>query len=174
MIKYRIDLHNLLPENSTIAEIGTAEGYFAKDMLAWPVTKQLFVVDNWGKIENQTGDGNNPNDWHEKNYSAAMMRMNFAIEKVTVLRGISWEQAKKVEDESLDLLYIDCCHTYDCVMKDLRAWYPKVKTGGVIAGHDFLNRSYGVYQAVVDFGKGFTVIPENKDEDAGFYFIKKD
>jgi hypothetical protein len=174
MIKYRNELHRILPDNSDIAEIGCAEGYFSADILRWPNCKSLLMVDNWGKIENQTGDGNNPQGWHDKNYSDAMMRVNFAIEKVKILRGISWDMAKRVEDESLDLLYIDCCHTYECVTKDLRAWYPKVKLGGVVAGHDFLNKAYGVRQAVIDFGKGFTVIPENKDEDAGFYFIKKD
>lgn len=175
-LKYRADLYKLLPNDSVIAEIGTAEGYFAADMLRWPVTKQLYVVDNWGYIPNQSGDGNNPNEWHFKNYSNAMMRMNFAIDKVKVLRGISWEMAVNVEDGSLDLLYIDCCHTKECVLNDLNAWMPKLKDGGICAGHDYLNKSYGVYQAVADYTNGkfkVNTIHENKDEDAGFYFVNK-
>ena len=172
MIKYRSDLYKLLPDDSVIAELGTAEGYFAADMLRWEVTKKLYVVDNWATIHDQSGDGNNPQEWHDKNYQDAMARLAFGNGRVEVLRGISWNMAKEVPDESLDLLYVDCCHTYKCVMNDLHAWVPKVKPGGIVAGHDFLNKAYGVYQAVVDFGKGFTVIPENKNEDAGFYFIK--
>lgn len=176
MIKYRSDLYKLLPEESVIAEIGCAEGLFSCDILRWENCKTLYCVDNWGYIPNQSGDGNNPDDWHFKNYSNAMMRMNFAIEKVKVLRGISWEMASNVEDESLDLLYIDCCHTYECVNKDLNAWMPKVKPNAIVAGHDYLNKNYGVYQAIADYTNGkFKVhtIHENKDEDAGFYFINK-
>lgn len=174
MIKYRSDLYRILPENSTIAEIGTAEGLFAADMLLWPVTKKLIVCDNWGKIENQSGDGNNPNEWHNKNYSDAMLRLNFAIDKVKVLRGISWEMAASVDDESLDLLYIDCCHTYECVKRDIEAWISKVKTGGIVAFHDYENTAYGVKQAVKEFCDGkfkIQLLPENKPEDAGAYFI---
>lgn len=176
MIKYRNELWKLLPENSIVCECGVAEGYFSSDILHWPNVKQLYCVDNWGHIPNQSGDGNNANEWHDKNYSNAMMRMNFAINKVKVLRGISWDMARNVEDESLDLLYIDCCHTYECVRQDLNAWFPKLKKGGVCAGHDYLNRSYGVYEAVQDFTTGkyiVNTIKENKDEDAGFYFVKK-
>lgn len=176
MIKHRIDLHKLLPEDSTVAEIGVAEGFFSAEILHWPNVKKLYCVDNWNTIPNQFGDGASPKDWHDKNYSDAMMRVNFAIEKVKVLRGISWDMAKKVDDESLDLVYLDACHSYDCVKKDLEAWYPKVKTGGFIAGHDYLNRAYGVFDAVRDFVNGrfeIVTIHENKTEDAGFYFIKK-
>jgi hypothetical protein len=58
-------------------------------------------------------------------------------------------------------------------MDDLKAWLPKVKKGGIVAGHDYLNPDYGVNQAVKDFaGDKYTVhtIHENKMVDAGFWF----
>ena len=78
-----------------------------------------------------------------------------------------------VPDNSLGLLYLDAGHDYDSVMGDLVTWYPKVVKGGVIAGHDFLNPAYGVNRAVMEFAQSevFT-ISENKNEDAGFLFIK--
>jgi hypothetical protein len=175
MIKYRSDLYQILPEKSHIVEVGCAEGYFSSDILKWPNVSKLYMVDNWATIPNQFGDGASDQGWHDKNYSAAMMRVNFAIEKVKVLRGISWDMAKNVEDESIDLLYLDACHTYQCVLNDLQAWAPKVKKGGFIAGHDYLNASYGVFQAVQTFTSGkcsVNTINENKSEDAGFYFRK--
>jgi len=60
MIKHRSDLYKLLPEDSVIAELGVAEGYFSADILRWANVKKLYCVDAWGKIEGQTGDGNNP------------------------------------------------------------------------------------------------------------------
>ena len=176
MIKHRADLYKLLPENSTIAEIGTAEGLFASDILNWPVTKKLYVVDNWGTVDNQSGDGGSPQSWHDKNYSDAMIRLNFGIERLTVLRGISWDMAASVANESLDLLYIDCCHTYACVKADINAWIGKVKTGGIVAFHDYENRAYGVKQAVEEFCNGkfkIELLPENKPEDAGAFFVNK-
>jgi len=172
MIKYRNELWKLLPENSTIAEIGTAEGLFASDILNWPVTKKLYCVDNWGTIANQSGDGGSPQSWHDKNYSDAMIRLS--SDKVNVLRGMSWDMAARVDDESLDLLYIDCCHTYACVKLDINAWISKVKTGGIGAFHDYENKAYGVKQAVEEFCNGkykIQLLPENKMEDAGAYFI---
>jgi predicted O-methyltransferase YrrM len=39
-------------------------------------------------------------------------------------------------DGSLDMVYIDACHRYDDVLSDLERWWPKVKPGGILAGHD--------------------------------------
>ena len=177
MIKYRSELYKLLPENSQIAELGCAEGYFSADILKWPNTGRLYMVDLWSTIPNQFGDGSSPQGWHDKNYLDAMDRVLSASDRVTVLRGLTWDMAAKVPNESLDMVYLDACHTYDCVLADLRAWVGKVKPGGVIAGHDYLNRAYGVFDAVQTFASGYSVtvntIPENKDEDAGFYFMTK-
>ena len=169
-MKSRAELYTLLPKNFIAAELGCAEGYFSSDLCRMGAAK-LFMVDNWGHIEKQTGDGNNPQTWHDKNYQDAMARVKGY--NVEVLRGISWEQAAKVADESLDLLYIDCCHEYGCVKNDLAAWVPKVKKGGVISGHDIANGAYGVERAVTEFTGGrWTLIPEN-GPDASFYFVKE-
>jgi hypothetical protein len=41
------------------------------------------------------------------------------------------------EDESLDFVFLDASHKYDDIKADLFAWYPKVKKGGIFAGHDY-------------------------------------
>jgi hypothetical protein len=41
-------------------------------------------------------------------------------------------------DNSIDMIYIDCDHTYDGVAKDITHWFSKVKVGGYVCGHDFL------------------------------------
>jgi len=46
------------------------------------------------------------------------------------------DAARSFNDESLDFVFIDAAHDYESVRADVRAWYPKVKTGGVIAGDD--------------------------------------
>lgn len=39
-------------------------------------------------------------------------------------------------DRSFDCVYIDGSHDFDSVVADLRAWLPKIKSGGLLAGHD--------------------------------------
>ena len=46
------------------------------------------------------------------------------------------------EDESLDFVYIDANHAYDWVVQDIELWYPKVKKGGILWGHDYLGMDW--------------------------------
>lgn len=70
-----------------------------------------------------------------------------------VLRGISWEMAAEVEDESLDFIFIDADHCYSSVKKDIEAWVPKVRKDGLISGHDI--HLYGVHKAVIEIFPDF-------------------
>lgn len=44
---------------------------------------------------------------------------------------------KLFADNSIDFLFIDAEHTYEGVSADIDLWLPKVREGGVIAGHDY-------------------------------------
>lgn len=59
--------------------------------------------------------------------------------------------ASKFKDGSIFAVWVDARHDYNSVMEDLRAWFPKVKKGGIIAGHDFTYDFGGVPKAVHDF-----------------------
>jgi SAM-dependent methyltransferase len=56
---------------------------------------------------------------------------------INPIRMSSVEASKLYLDESLDFVFIDACHEYECVKEDIISWYPKIKKGGIIAGHDF-------------------------------------
>lgn len=68
-------------------------------------------------------------------------------EFVIPLRMTSVEAAKGFADESLDFVFIDAAHDYDSFSADLRAWLPKVKLRGIIAGHD---HSHGPIQLALE------------------------
>jgi predicted O-methyltransferase YrrM len=70
------------------------------------------------------------------------------------IKATSVEAAKLYEDESLDFVFIDACHQYECVVEDIRAWYPKVKKNGIISGHDYNDSWPGVVRAVNENIKG--------------------
>tara|TARA_B110001452_G_scaffold242539_1_gene225397 strand:+ start:47 stop:907 length:861 start_codon:yes stop_codon:yes gene_type:complete len=56
---------------------------------------------------------------------------------VRLIRGYSVPASAQVADSSFDLVFIDAAHDYTNVHADIFAYWPKVKPGGVLAGHDF-------------------------------------
>jgi hypothetical protein len=50
-----------------------------------------------------------------------------------------------------DLIFLDAEHSYDAVSKDMHAWWPHLRTGGILCGHDFSIRWPGVIWAVRKF-----------------------
>lgn len=86
---------------------------------------------------------------------------------VRPLRMLSVAAAAQFADASIDFLFIDDDHTEASVRADLAAWFPKVKPGGVIAGHDF--DKPGVHSAVSAFfeaqGRDVTRVREEHSEN---------
>jgi len=54
-----------------------------------------------------------------------------------VIVGDSASAAALFADDSLDMVFIDADHQYDSVLRDLAAWWPKIRWDGRIAGHDY-------------------------------------
>ena len=58
-------------------------------------------------------------------------------ENVSLLQWSSWECAKLFENESVDFCFVDACHEPYAVEQDLARWWPKIRRGGLLAGHDY-------------------------------------
>jgi hypothetical protein len=73
------------------------------------------------------------------------------------MRMTSDEAAREIPDGTLDFVYLDARHDYESVKEDIALWYPKVKAGGVLAGHDYMDQEmigdtmFGVKRAVDEF-----------------------
>jgi len=92
---------------------------------------------------------------------------------INPIRLASVEASKLYEDESLDFVFIDAAHDLVNVLKDITSWIPKVKKGGVIAGHDYGGGFFGVNGAVDNY---FAQIPEAKVEstsDCSWWLVNK-
>jgi hypothetical protein len=62
--------------------------------------------------------------------------------------------AQQFADHSVDFVYVDAEHTFAAVSRDIAAWWPKVKIGGVLAGDDWCwcaGTEFGVRRAVTEF-----------------------
>jgi len=62
-------------------------------------------------------------------------------------------------------------HAYEFLKKDIELYYPKIKTGGVLGGHDFTLSTKGVFKAVMEF------VTDNElklhGEDTDWWVVKK-
>lgn len=131
-----------------MAEIGVWCGEAAEILASELKPETYYAVDAW-----TPGNGK---DWRP--YEQAMSEFERAKERISanviVLRGDSQAMAAQVENASLDFVYIDANHSYASVRADIRAWRPKVREGGIIAGHDYAyasnarRKKYGVVRAV--------------------------
>jgi predicted O-methyltransferase YrrM len=85
---------------------------------------------------------------------------------IQTLVGFSYELAHNFKNEDIDFLFIDGDHSYNGVKKDLQLWFPKIKKGGTIAGHDYYEQTCGVSRAVDEF------FPKIKGNGSSWVFNK--
>jgi predicted O-methyltransferase YrrM len=70
---------------------------------------------------------------------------------INPIKLTSSEASKLYTDNSLDFVFLDASHDYDNVKLDVMCWYPKVKQGGILAGHDYISEWPDVIRAVDEF-----------------------
>jgi hypothetical protein len=90
---------------------------------------------------------------HRNSEEEARNNLSPVKDFVNVFKCPSAEASKKYQDESLDFVFIDGSHLYDDILDDIRNWYPKVKKGAILSGHDLQPKAPQVEQAVVLFCK---------------------
>lgn len=93
-----------------------------------------------------------------------------------LLRGDSLKVAPMFADGSLDFVYIDAGHSFEEVKADYEAWFPKVRKGGIVSGHDYgLNDCIGVKEFVDQLGIPFHLTTDDFWNDIPYqtwWFIK--
>lgn len=135
IVSSRLALLDHLPKGGTVAEVGTATGAFAGQILARTQPQSLHVIDV---------------DYSQ--FSSGLAGHPRLIRH----EGLSAEVLSTFEDATFDWIYIDADHSYDGVLGDARAAAPKLKSGGLLIFNDFAHIDpylgrYGVHRAVLDF-----------------------
>lgn len=139
------------------AEIGVNKGHNAAYICNVVKPKILYLIDPWSNFFDP-GSGDVIGEAHY--IATTALLSSFACCKF--IRDLSYNAVKIVPDGVLDFAYIDSDHTYNAVCQEILQWYPKIKKGGILAGHDFPI----VEQAVIDTCKRLNIAQvTNQDED---------
>lgn len=176
-------LLSTLPENAVCAEIGVYKGNFSAKLLKYAKPEVLHLIDPWARNDGADYEG----AWYggqasgqatmDEVYSAVEERFAQEIEygKVRLHRSPSSEAVSTFPDNYFDWVYIDGDHLYEAVLQDLKLYFPKVKSGGLIAGDDYGKDDHwwgdGVTRAVDEFAeeRGLTFLSASEHQ----FILKK-
>jgi hypothetical protein len=131
----------LFKKDGLIVEVGVQWGRFASELLETCSPRCLFLVDAWRHLpgEWERDPANVDDAQHQKAYEAVCRGIGRAP-NVLIMRMLSAEAALFFADSALDAVYIDCDHTRPGITGDLERWWPKIKPGGWLSGHDYIPR----------------------------------
>ncbi len=119
-------------------ELGVATGYYS-EVLARAHLDELVLVDKW-------------NDHHNEEERRMVVAKFKEDPRVRILHMLFEEAAKLFSDGYFDFVYVDgYAHTGQDNGKTLEVWWPKLKRGGIFAGHDY----HPIYQPTVDAVNAF-------------------
>ena len=155
-------IRSLVREGMVGCELGVFAGEFAESLIRRN-PKSLTLIDSWsspdGMLFSGDVDGNNgvslPQD-----YLYGLVVSRFAkYTHITVLRGWTYDLIPRLDDGSLDYVYIDADHSYEGMKRDLKLIQSKLKPEGLLMGHDYemnfqkatIPWKFGVQQAVDEF-----------------------
>jgi len=139
----RVFLSHLIEENNfkTFVEVGVRRGGTTFHILNHFPEVKVYAID--------TDIRQFYNDEVKERFGDRLMPMNMTSE----------EAADEIDDNSVDLIFIDACHLYHCVKSDIVKYTPKLKEGGILCGHDI---DYpGVNRAVNELIESYDVGPNN-------------
>jgi hypothetical protein len=143
-----------LPNGSKMVEVGCWKGksiaYLGVEIINSGKDIKVDAVDTWAEMESESYHKTDVYVKTNTLYQLFCSNISPVSKVVTPVRLSSLEAANQYADGSLDVVFIDACHEYDCVKKDIAAWLPKVKPNGYFAGHDYPWSSEDAVKRAVD------------------------
>jgi hypothetical protein len=176
----RLSLLDHLPKEGVCAEIGVWTGEYSQYIIMRNSPKKLYLIDMWDVPSMATDNDRqyyknyNKTEQFLSEYQGVKNRFS-SFNNVELVRSDSAKAAEMFEDDYFDWVYIDADHSYECVLKDLRAYYPKVKKDGYICGHDWDMPDPVLNAAVLDFVEetGIEFVGITNEKNWSSYVLKK-
>jgi len=126
-------------------EVGVRSGYTSAYLLDHVPRLSLLSVDPYAEVDPLYAKGDPLRQF--QNVRRMLSRYG---DRSRLLRQTSERAAARVNG-TFDLVFIDADHGYESVQTDIRCWFPRVREGGLLSGHDYSARFPGVVQAVNEF-----------------------
>lgn len=164
----------IMATNPKVAEIGVEYGGFTD--LYFNDYYEIHLIDMW-QTEGNDYYFSQRHGQVEEGYKKILSKYSNK-KNVNIVKMKSTDASFLYDDNYFDWIYIDADHSYESVLEDIKKWYPKLKKGGIISGHDFdpsiddVNyHKYGVEKAVREFfGDKFKLTSETNYKS--WYVIK--
>ena len=141
-------------------EIGVCGGEHALSLLKTLKIDKLFLIDPYEMYETYVnGEGKNYGTTQlplSDTYIQALNLLKPFEECVRWIKKLSDDAVKEIH-EPLDFVYVDGNHDYDFVKNDIENYYPLLKKGGVMGGHDFYNGFAKTHNGVINAVTQFSV-----------------
>ncbi len=165
---FLFEVGKFIPIGSACCELGVLHGDFSQSILKILNPEVLILVDPFSVSENKYNDGLTTSYSTEHDYVDLLKRFQQQIysKQVIVNRKYSFYAVNQYSDSIFNFIYIDASHLYEDVKRDLNDWLPKLKSGGILAGHDYITlNDFGVIQSVDEFciENNFEMILFNKN-----------
>ena len=154
------------------AEIGVFKGMNARCMLNYTENLFLYLIDGYERLTLFTGGPIMPPVYIERVKTISDEVLNEFTGRFKRVYKQSEVAVNDFPDEYFDYIYIDGEHLYDWVKRDIELWYPKLKTGGLMGGHDYIMNevSYAVGEFCINNKKKLQTHVSEIDSD--FWFVK--
>lgn len=122
-----------------VAEIGCHDGTTAQnwmpiveDNAGWGIVLDYFH----GNPTVAAGNGHGQISYNTELTMSILYERLRKFERFVMIRGASNHAAKLIANGSLDICFIDADHRFSGLYQDILAWTPKLKSGGILCGHD--------------------------------------
>jgi hypothetical protein len=149
------------------AEVGVSHGNLSVSLLTSFPQLFLWMIDPYELLWE---DGDNPTmpvtvEQAKAERECAKSATGFAEERRIVLQMFSVLASEFLNGTRLDFVFVDANHMYEPVREDVEAWWPTIREGGFISGHDYngvgdRRKGWGVKRAVDErFGDAVNVLP---------------
>ena len=140
-------LYDFIKENVTpdfrICEIGSF-AWVSSELFALHC-KEIYCIDRWNSyLDIREGGHIDIDKLIEGERLFDLMKEKY--DNIIKIKNDSLQACDLFGDNVFDLVYLDAAHDYDNVKAEIAAWYPKIKKGGFISGHDIIEA--GVKKAV--------------------------
>ena len=138
---------NQIEDGDILVEVGSWKGrstsFLAVEIVNSNKNVDFYCVDTWeGSVEHQ---GLN---FLPQLYDIFLNNMRPVEGYYIPLKMTSFEASKKFEDGTLKFVFLDASHEYQDIKNDIKFWLPKIKPGGVLAGHDYYVDGYDWFPGV--------------------------